>query len=86
MSLDRRDQDDMPSMRMVNDMFIKEYVSLSIRYFRWLRSIRPRHRDECLKITTKKIKEMFRLEDKITAHDKLVQELQVLDSFDWWED
>ena len=68
--LDRRDEDDMPSMRMVNDMFIKEYVSLSIRYFKWLRSIRPRHRDECLKITTKKIKEMFRLEDRDPMEDQ----------------
>jgi len=62
MSLDRRDEDDMPSMRMVNDMFIKEYVSLSIRYFKWLRSIRPRHRDECLKITRRRIQQLFRLE------------------------
>ena len=50
------------SMQMVNDAFIKEYVSLSIRYFQWLRSIRPRHRDTCLKVLVGRLKSLFRWE------------------------
>jgi hypothetical protein len=50
------------SMQMVNDAFIKEYVSLSIRYFQWLRSVRPRHRDACLKVLVGRLKSLFRWE------------------------
>jgi len=50
--------------QMANEQFISEFIEVAIRYFAWLRTQHAVSRDDCLRVTVKKIKSMFRLEEK----------------------